>query len=248
MIGCKVKRVGLPLAEGKAGWAPYPLFSGPTPSLAFMGCHVSVLGPGRCPHPPHAHVEEELLIVIDGEANIEIASSPDDPSPRVKTLVPGQFSYYPAWQHHTIRNLSARPVTYMMFKWSAGVPGMMGGLRARTFDYHIHLATEDTRAFAPVMVLDNPTGWLKRLHCHVTRLKPGAGYAPHADNYDVAIVMLSGKAETIGHVLEPCDVVFYGAGELHGMRNTSSETAAYLVFEFEPLRYQSAGSFTASAG
>lgn len=244
MIGCTAKRVGLPLAEGKSGWAPYPLFSGPTPSLAFMGCHVSVLSPGCCPHPPHAHVEEELLLVLNGEANIEIASSPADRSPRVKTLVPGQFSYYPAWQHHTIRNRSSRPVTYMMFKWSANAPGMMGGLRACVFDCRVQFATEDARAFAPIKIFDSPTGWLKRLHCHVTRLKPGAGYAPHVDSYDVAIVMLAGKVETIGRVLEPCDVVFYGAGELHGMRNVSQEPAAYLVFEFEPVRYSQPGSNT----
>ena len=97
----------------------------------------------------------------------------------------------------------------------------------------MELEPEDIRAFAPRTLLDNPTGWLNRLHCHVTRLKPGAGYAPHVDNYDVAIVMLAGKVETIGHVLEPCDVVFYGAGELHGMSNVSHETAKYLVFEFE---------------
>ena len=53
-----------------------------------MGCHVSVLSPGRCPHPPHSHVEEELLIILDGEANVEIASSAVDPSPRVEALTP----------------------------------------------------------------------------------------------------------------------------------------------------------------
>ena len=234
MIGCTVQHVGLPLAEDKiGGWIPYPLFDGLTPSLAFMGCHVSVLSPGCCPHPPHSHVEEELLIILDGEANVEIASSAVDPSPRVEALTPGQFSYYPAWQHHTIRNQSTRPVTYMMFKWSVDTPGMTGGLPAGVFDYRNRLATEDFREFAPRTLLDNPTGWLNRLHCHVTRLKPGAGYDPHVDNYDVAIVMLAGKVETIGRVLEPCDVVFYGAGELHGLSNVSHETAKYLVFEFE---------------
>ena len=234
MITCTAKRVNLPLPENKTGgWAPYHLFKGPTPSLAFMSCHVSVLSPGCCPHPPHSHIEEELLIVLDGEADIEIAASPDDASPRVEMLAPGQFSYYPAWQHHTIRNRSTRPVTYMMFKWTGNMPARSGGQSAGIFDYRGQLAAEDVRPFALRTLLDSPTGWLNRLHCHVTRLKPGAGYAPHIDNYDVAIVMLAGKVETIGQILAPCDVVFYGAGELHGMRNISNETAIYLVFEFE---------------
>jgi uncharacterized cupin superfamily protein len=198
-----------------------------------MGCHVSVLSPGRCPHPPHSHIEEELLIILDGEANIEIAASRDDTSPRVERLTPGQFSYYPAWQHHTIRNQSACPVTYMMFKWAGSAPARAGGLPAGIFDYRGQLAAEDDREFAPRALLNSPTGWLKRLHCHVTRLKPGAGYAPHIDSYDVAIVMLAGKVETIGQVLQPCDVVFYAAGETHGMRSLSSGISKYLVFEFE---------------
>lgn len=234
MITCTAKRVNLPLPENKTGgWAPYHLFKGQTASLSFMGCHVSVLSPGRWPHPLHSHIEEELLIVLEGEANIEIAASRDDTSPRVETLTPGQFSYYPAWKYHTIRNRSSRPVTYMMFKWTGSAPGRAGGLPAGIFDYRGQLAVEDDRAFAPRALLNSPTGWLKRLHCHVTRLKPGAGYDPHIDHYDVAIVMLAGKVETIGQVLEPCDVVFYAAGEMHGMRNLSAETSRYLVFEFE---------------
>jgi uncharacterized cupin superfamily protein len=234
LINRTAKRLNLPLPENRAGgWAPYHLFKGPTPSLAFMGCHVSVLSPGRCPHPPHSHIEEELLIILDGEGSIEIAAGQDDTSPRVETLTPGQFSYYPAWQHHTIRNRSARPVTYLMFKWAGALPGRMGGLPAGIFDYRSQLAAEDVRAFAPRMLLNSPTCWLNRLHCHVTRLKPGAGYAPHADKHDVAIVMLAGKVETFGLELQPCDIVFYGAGEMHGMRNLSNDIAKYLVFEFE---------------
>ena len=83
------------------------------------------------------------------------------------------------------------------------MPGRIGGLPAGIFDYRGQLAAEDVRAFAPRTLLNSPTGWLNRLHCHVTRLKPGTGYAPHIDNYDVAIVMLAGKVETIGQVLRP---------------------------------------------
>jgi mannose-6-phosphate isomerase-like protein (cupin superfamily) len=154
LITCTAKRLSLPLPENKtSGWVPYHLFRGPTPSLAFMTCHVSVLSPGHCPHPPHSHIEEELLIILDGEGSIEIAANRDDASPRVEMLIPGQFSYYPAWQHHTIRNRSTRPVTYMMFKWTGTMPGRIGGLPAGIFDYRSQLAAEDARAFAPSTLL-----------------------------------------------------------------------------------------------
>jgi hypothetical protein len=48
-----------------------------------MSCHASVLVGGHSPHPPHTHREEELLIPLHGEAEIVIATSPTDPSPRV---------------------------------------------------------------------------------------------------------------------------------------------------------------------
>lgn len=81
-----------------------------------MSSHVSVLSPGHSPHPPHSHVQEELLIVLKGEAEILIVESPDPARARVERLVPGYFVYYPAYQHHTLRNPAASPVTYLMFK------------------------------------------------------------------------------------------------------------------------------------
>ena len=33
------------------------------------------LSPGHSPHPPHTHVEEEILIVLQGEADILIAEA-----------------------------------------------------------------------------------------------------------------------------------------------------------------------------
>ncbi len=112
-------RGGEGFLESRQGWKSYPLFKGSTPILAGMKSHVSVLSPGHCPHPPHCHVEEELLVVLDGEAEILIATSPDPSDAAVKRFGPGSFVYYPAYQHHTIRNVATAPVTYLMFKWQA---------------------------------------------------------------------------------------------------------------------------------
>ena len=63
-------------------------------------------------------------------------------------------------------------------------------------------------------------------------MQPGAGYAPHVDCHDVAIVVLSGQIETLGEVVKPHGVIFYAAGQPHGLRNAGEEPAEYLVFEF----------------
>ena len=83
------------------------------PNLRALSCHVSVLDPGRQPHPPHAHADEEILIVLDGEAEL-VLETPDSPH----RVAAGTWAcYYPAGFHHTIRNASNAPVTYLMFKW-----------------------------------------------------------------------------------------------------------------------------------
>ena len=111
--------ISLPLDDpGPGGWHPYQQFGEATPSLSFMGCHYSSLGKAHSPHPPHSHIEEELLVILSGEAELVIADDAADPGPRIEPVTTGQFVYYPAWQHHTIRNTSDSAIAYLMFKWT----------------------------------------------------------------------------------------------------------------------------------
>ena len=81
--------------------------------------------------------------------------------------------------------------------------------------------------------------FLPRIRAHLTVLKPGAGYAPHTDSYDVAIIVLDGNVDTLGQTVSANGVIYYSAGEPHGMRNSGDEDAVYLVFEL----YGSAADF-----
>ena len=68
-ITTKAQSLPLPLSRNtETGWQPHFLFNGFTETLGHLTCHVSVLEPGVSPHPPHAHLEEEILVVLDGEA------------------------------------------------------------------------------------------------------------------------------------------------------------------------------------
>jgi mannose-6-phosphate isomerase-like protein (cupin superfamily) len=232
MVATAIHQFELPLEHPPEPWVPYPAFRGPTRTFADMGCHASVLAAGHSPHPPHAHIEEELLIPLRGEAEITIAASPDDPSPRVERLRPGSFVYYPAWQHHTLRNPGTAPIAYLMFKWAAAPHG--AGAPIPTGIFHFGDATPPAGA-DPVWsrrVFEGATAYLGTLHSHLTELAPGGGYEPHTDAYDVAIVTLEGTVETLGRRVEPMSVIYYGAGEPHGMRNAGIAPARYLVFEF----------------
>jgi mannose-6-phosphate isomerase-like protein (cupin superfamily) len=117
-LSSRVHLLELPLErDEEAGWKPHGLFRGSTADLADLRCHVSVLEPGRSPHPPHRHDEEEILVVLDGEARL-VTEDPNDPTQPIRLSASrGTFAYYPRGFAHTIENTSEAPVTYVMFKW-----------------------------------------------------------------------------------------------------------------------------------
>jgi mannose-6-phosphate isomerase-like protein (cupin superfamily) len=229
------KSLTLPLERDEAkGWRPHKLFRGRTPVFELMACHASVLDPGHSPHAPHSHIEEELLIVLDGEAEVVIADGPSENEARIETLRRGEFVYHPAFQHHTIRNAAAAPVTYLMFKWRAAPANNASPLASTIFRGDIFANARERKPFASRRLFEHPTAFLQKLHAHVTVLEPGAGYAPHTDDYDVAIVTFDGAVKTVGRTVRPHGVIYYAAGEPHGMRNVGNAPARYLVFEFHP--------------
>jgi mannose-6-phosphate isomerase-like protein (cupin superfamily) len=232
MVVTAIHHFELPLEQPTRPWQPFSAFRGPTRTFTDMSCHASVLVPGHSPHLPHSHREEELLIPLHGEVEILIARSEDDPAPRVERLRPGSFVYYPAWQYHTIRNAGTAPVGYLMFKWDAAASGARTPLGTGIYHTGDAAAPAGAAGFWTHRIFEGPTGWLGKLHSHLTVLQPGGGYESHVDAYDVAIVVLEGAVETLGQRVEPQSVIYYAAGEPHGMRNVGTTPARYLVFEF----------------
>ena len=213
----RIQQLRLPLeVDEKRGWRPHPLFSGRTANLPALSCHASALLHGRSPHPPHTHAEEELLLVLAGEVEVDLPSAE-----AAMRLQPGEFVYYPEGFAHTLRTTSGETANYVMLKWRGEQGAEAAALPFGRF-----------RTAAAGVLFEGPTEYLRKLHAHVTLLEPGSGYEPHVDAYDVAIVLLDGEVETIGGRVTPHDVVFYRAGEAHGMRCLGDAPARYLVFEF----------------
>jgi mannose-6-phosphate isomerase-like protein (cupin superfamily) len=225
------------LTEGRLGddqdWQPFPIFRGRTAALDMLSCHSAKLRPGFTPHPPHAHQDEELLIVLEGEAQLLVAEGPEFAGAQSIPVKAGDFAYYPPFQHHTIRSLGDRPVHYLMFRWNRAEAEPWGGkLPAGVVRGPLPAEAKDGRGFSIRTLFEGHTHWLRKFHCHTTRLEPGAGYAPHADAYDVAMLMQSGRVQTLDGEAGPGQLIFYSAGELHGIRNVGDEPAHYLVFEW----------------
>jgi len=217
----------------ETGWRSYKIRRGTTTAADTMNIHMSSLDPGVTPHSPHGHSEEELLLMLSGKA--QITTQPDHLSDESKTydLNAGSMVFYPAHYKHTITNVGDDANLYLTFKWESKTTGDANVLsRLYSFAPGQNQPENETRAIQVSQVEKYKTNHIGLLGLHTTRLKPGGGYSPHQDRYDIALVLLSGSIVCQDQVVSAPAMVYIPAGDWHGVRNTSDEDAHYLVIEF----------------
>ena len=90
-------------------------FKSPTATLDELECHVTTLNPGDSSHPPHKHVNEELIIVREG--TVEVLSNGE-----LKRVGPGSVVFNASNVMHSLRNVGDVPAIYHVINWSS--PGM----------------------------------------------------------------------------------------------------------------------------
>ena len=69
--------------------------------------HVSVISPGKRAHPPHEHVEEEILYVLSGHGTMTLDEERIDVGPDTAIFIP-------SWVHHGIENTGEEMLRYMI--------------------------------------------------------------------------------------------------------------------------------------
>jgi endonuclease YncB( thermonuclease family) len=69
------------------------------------------LKPGKAPHPPHQHAEEEFMILADGTGTWHLDGK-EWPARK------GDVVYAAPWIMHGLKNTSTGPLTYYMVKWN----------------------------------------------------------------------------------------------------------------------------------
>ncbi len=89
---------------------------GPTATLDELEIHITTLNPGLSPHPPHKHLNEELIIVRDGTVETLLNGE-------WKRAGPGSVIFNASNQLHGLRNVGAGPATYHVINWSS--PGTL---------------------------------------------------------------------------------------------------------------------------
>ncbi len=231
-------RIGAPIASTHAStklscepgqaWSRFPFFKTETPVLERLQCHASVLQPGRMPHLPHAHEDEEILIIVSGSAAI-LTSAGEGDQWQAQPARNGDLFYYPAGFRHTIMNAgleeAGAPLAYLMFRWRARSRGLA---QVSPFKLSRKAVLGPER-----MEVEYPSSRLGKLHFHTTRLQPGQGFHHrHIDRYCTAILVMEGELTVIDQTLGPGGVFLTRAGELHNTVNQGDSPNSYLVIEF----------------
>ena len=86
------------------------VFDAPTATLERFESHVTTLNPGQSLHPPHKHVEEELMIVREGTLEATLNGQ----ATRVEV---GGMIFCASGEMHGLKNVGTTRATYYVIKW-----------------------------------------------------------------------------------------------------------------------------------
>ena len=84
--------------------------SEPTATLRNLEVHITTLNPGKSPHPPHRHPNEEMLIVRQGTLEAFINGE-------WKRVGPGSVIFFASNQLHGVRNVGQDEAIYHVVNW-----------------------------------------------------------------------------------------------------------------------------------
>jgi quercetin dioxygenase-like cupin family protein len=86
--------------------------SQPTATLENLEIHITTLNPGKSPHPPHRHPNEEMLIIRQGTLEAYINGD-------WKRVGPGSVIFFASNQLHGVRNVGDDPAIYHVVNWKS---------------------------------------------------------------------------------------------------------------------------------
>ncbi len=84
---------------------------GDTPGSSKFVTGRLVLDPGQTPHPPHTHVEEEVMVIEQGTGEIDVDG-------KITKVGPGSVMYTTPNVPHGIVNTGDTPIVFYFIKWA----------------------------------------------------------------------------------------------------------------------------------
>jgi len=209
------------------------ILDGGTTSLVNFEIHASTLEPGKAPHPPHTHTDqEELMIVKEGTVKITIAGNS-------KILGPGSIAFAMPGDEHGIENAGNTQATYLIIKYKGKKPDIERGKQAGgSFMINWNdLTTKNTGKGYRRDFFNRATSQLAQFEMHTTALnKDSVSHAPHTHVQEEVIFIIRGNVTMhIDGKLYPAstgDLVFLPSMIPHALLNTGKEQCEYFAFQW----------------
>jgi (S)-ureidoglycine aminohydrolase len=211
------------------------ILEGNTTHLSYFEVHTSTLEPGKAPHPPHVHNDqEELIIVKEGTVRITIKDSS-------RILGPGSVAMAMPADLHGIENAGSTTTTYYILKFKSRLPLNMGQARRDGGSFMLDwnaIVFNKTERGGRRNFFDRATSQLTKFEMHTTMLNAGlSSHAPHTHREEEIVLLLKGNVEMqIGDDFikaAPGDVIFLASGIPHALHNTGKEACEYFAFQWK---------------
>lgn len=209
------------------------LLEGATPAFSHLKVHATTVAPHQIPHPGHAHADEELVIVKEGQLSVGIAG-------KIQTLEAGSIALILPDDEHSFANLSDKPVTYYVMRYQASRPIAERSAKAgQSFVKHWdRLEYKPNDKGGRRNVFDTATVQSERFEMHITTLNAGLmSHPPHTHQAAEILLLVEGQAEeSIDGKWVPAqvgDIIFLQSQVPHAIRNTGKEACTYFAFQFE---------------
>jgi quercetin dioxygenase-like cupin family protein len=95
----------LQVKESPNGNKAWQVFTGTTHDGFPVDMHITQLAPGNMPHPPHHHVHEEMVMMIEGELLVTILE-------KSEKIGPGGMALVHSNEEHGWKNVGTEPARY----------------------------------------------------------------------------------------------------------------------------------------
>ncbi|MEY4114314.1 MAG: hypothetical protein RLZ76_1007 [Bacteroidota bacterium] len=87
------------------------LFDRKTVMLNRFDIHITTLNPGLKSHDPHTHVNEEIILMMDGMGEMQLGN-------KKEKITNGGAAWVESLIPHNITNIGKRPATYFAIQWN----------------------------------------------------------------------------------------------------------------------------------
>jgi quercetin dioxygenase-like cupin family protein len=87
-------------------------FLGTTHTGFNLEMHETILGPGEISHPPHKHVNEEVIVIVEGTIEVFIEG-------KTETATAGSVTFFATNEMHNFRNVGAGHCRYYVLELRA---------------------------------------------------------------------------------------------------------------------------------